>query len=234
MVLNGSVVSTMRWYFLFGYGAPEELVRYGLPSMAVNFYRYISDYGWKGTLTSLAPIAIAIYVLIKSVLGLLNRNGIARTNIGIYFTWWFLALAPVLFLQDHRYPHYVDLALIPMILLAIENLKPRPQIIMASVTIFISLISINLSELTHWTVKRAEMSSSAVQVIQERGSCSRSTWYVTGRNDSAKQLSYTLSLENGPRVICNNPGLQVYYQGASKGDVPTDAQIISTDGIAGL
>lgn len=234
MVLSSSVVSTMRWYFLFGYGAPEELVRYGLPRMAVNFSRYIADYGWKGALTSLAPMSIVLYVIIRSILGLLNRLRLTRTSVGIYFAWWILALAPVLFLQDHRYPHYVDLALIPMILLAIENLKPRTQIIMASFIIFISLVSINLSELTHWTVKRAEMSNSAVRVIKERGSCNSSIWYVTGKNDSAKQLSYTLSLVNGPRVICNNPNLQVYYQGVSMGNIPSNSQIIGTAGISGL
>jgi hypothetical protein len=121
-----------------------------------------------------------------------------------------------------------------MILLAIENLKPRTQIVMASVIIFISLVSINLSEMTHWTVKRAEMSTSAIQIIEERGSCNSKVWYVTGSSDSAKQLSYTLSLENGPRVICNNPSLQVYYQGVSVGDIPRGSQMISTEGIKGL
>lgn len=233
-VLNGSVLSTIRWYYLFGYGAPEELVRYGLPRMAVDYYSYFKDFGTSGLVTSLIPITISIYVLARTILGFFGYGSLKRRDIIVYICWWLLTLAPILFLQDHRYPHYVDLALIPMILLALEKIGQRNQLILTSLLIIVSLFSISLSQQSHWTVNRALISKSAVELIEARQDCSRSIWYVTGQNDAPKQLSYALSLENGPRVICNNPSLQVYYQGMSVGDIPTDSLILNTDGILGL
>lgn len=222
LLLNSSVLSTLRWYLLFGYGAPEELVRYGLPRMAINFTNFIHDYGWQGIVTGFTPVIFSIYAIWR-----------AKQN-WIYVIWWFVALLPVMFLANHRYPHYVDLALVPMILLLLENNTRRTQVILGIFLVFVSLVSINLSEISHWTVLRAVMSESAIKVINSQGYCKSNNWNVMGINDSAKQLSYALSLENGPRVICKNPNLQVYYQGVSVGDIPAGSQIINTTEINGL
>lgn len=198
LVLNGSVLSTLRWYYLFGYGAPEELVRYGLPRMGMNILGFIKDYAWQGIVTAVGPILLGIYALMR----LKGRL--------IYLLWWALALTPVLFLQDHRYPHYLDLALIPLILLALEKLPKYKQLILAGVMIGVSLVSINLSERVHWTTKRSLQAESDAKLIE----CNDKVGvHFTGDIQTMRELSYTFSLENGPRVICDNPTLPVYYQG---------------------
>ena len=221
LIVNGSVLSTLRWYYLFGYGAPEELVRYGLPRLAINLTGFIRDYGWQGIVTSVGPLLLGLYTLVR----LKGR--------WIYLGWWLLALMPVIFLKDHRYPHYVDLALIPAILLLLENQSKRAQLFLSGILIAISLVTINLSASTHWTTKRATQAESAQTVIAARHACDYPSWFVTGAGESELQLSYALSLENGPEVICNRH-IQVYYDGVSQGMAPAGSLIMLTEGITGL
>lgn len=229
LVLNGSVVSTLRWYYLFGFGAPEVMVNYGLPRMFVNVYRFIQDFTWQGFVTASVSLGLGVYVLIRAVIGLWRKTGLTPLAVGIYFTWWLVGIAPVLFLQDHRYPHYVDLSLIPMMLLVLENQTKKAQVFFATILIGVSLISINLSQSSHWTTKRSDMSSRAQTAIIDRGACKHDSWTVTGSGDSPLQLSYALSLSNGPRVICSR-NLEVYYQGMPA-SAPAGSFIFSTTGI---
>jgi hypothetical protein len=221
LVINGSVISTLRWYYLFSYGAPEELVRYGLPRMGLNLVGFMKNYGWQGIVTSIGPLLLGIYAIFR----LKGR--------WIYLLWWGLALAPVLFLQDHRYPHYVDLALIPMILLLLENRSKRSQTLLSAALITISLVTINLSTRTHWTTQRSDISKSAMAAIETRQACEQPSWFITGTGESERQLSYALSLENGPKVICNRE-IQVYYDEVSPGTPTKGSFIMLTDGISGL
>lgn len=225
LVLNLSVFSTIRWYYLFSFGAPEELVRYGLPRLAIDFARYLKDYGWQGLVTSAAPILLGITVLFRAV----KRPRPAL----IYFAWWILALLPVIFLADHRYPHYLDLALVPLILLLLEGRSRRVQIALTTLIISISLVSLNLSEFSHWTTSRSLLSSSAVKFIKTHHACRFDTWYIEGAGDSPTQLSYALSLGNAANVICNRV-IQVYYQKVGEDTAPSDSLHISAQEIIDL
>lgn len=232
MVLNGSVLSTIRWYFLFSYGAAEELVRYGLPRMGLSVTRYLADYGYAGMITLFAPVVLGLFAIIRTVMSLLGKGNLKRLNVSIYFTWWILALAPVLFLQDHRYPHYLDLALIPMVLLVLEGVAKKTQLAVVGLLIVASVFCINLSIRTHWTTKRAVMATSATRKIESGKACQYESWYVVGEGNAPRELSYALSLDNGPKVICNHD-LRVYYEGVNTGDLK-GAFIFETEGVAGL
>ena len=229
LVLNSSVISTIRWYILFGYGAPEELVRYGLPKMMINYLAFIRDFGIIGFLTSIFPTIISLYMLVQLIIKLINKN----INVIIYGFWWVLALLPVLLLQDHRYPHYVDLALIPMLLLILEDKSTKWRVTLSSLLIILSACTIYLSETVHWTTKRAKISESALSQLNQLKACEHNTWSYTGPNDDPKQLSYALSLSNGPSVICNQE-IQVYYQGMTMGELPVNSYMIDTQGIEGI
>lgn len=232
MVLNGSVLSTIRWYFLFSYGAAEELVRYGLPRMGLAVTRYLKGYGYAGIITLFLPVLLGAFAIIRTVISLWEKATLKRLNVSIYFTWWILALAPVLFLQDHRYPHYLDLALIPMILLVLEGVTKKLQLAVAGILIVASLFCINLSIRTHWTTKRSVMATSATEKIGSGRACQYQSWYVVGEGNAPRELSYALSLDNGPKVICNHD-LRVYYEGVNTGDLK-GAFIFETEGITGL
>lgn len=220
LVFNLSVISTLRWYYLFGYGAPEELVRYGLPRMAINLTQFIRDFGPTGLTLVLGSFGFTFLSLVR----LIRRRSLQ------YLLWWLVAILPVVFLQDHRYPHYLDLALIPLFLLVLEGFSRRLQLILTSLLIVISLLSVHLSRQTHWTTIRALMSKRAQTTIASSQACAYPVWFVTGPEPEPRELAYALSLGNGPRVICNRQ-ITLYYQGVAPTPPPAGAFILPTEGI---
>lgn len=205
-VLSPSVFTTIRWYWLFGYGAPELLLLYGLPRFGINFAQYIADFGIPAIVTTLGSLS----------LGLLAFISMLKKRYFIYLFWFIASIFLVMWFPDHRYPHYLDLGLIPLLLILFSPLSSRLRYLLAIVLTVISLSSIYVSILTHWTVKRANLAASEEQTILKSGECQSPTGVtITGSALEVRELSYALSLENGPRVICQNPVLPVYYPGIS-------------------
>ncbi|MFH2085957.1 MAG: hypothetical protein ABII21_04205 [bacterium] len=200
-----NVLSTLRWYILFAFNAPEEWLRYATPHLGINLLQFIRDFGLLGfsiTTLTLSSLLLFLVSLIRSSL----------RKCALYLSWFVLALAPVLFLLDHRYPHYLDLALVPLILLLYHSFRGKWQYLLTAILIVGSVCNIYLSERIHWTTGRAKMASSALSAIDWSSTCPHSAIIFTGPKPFPLELSYTLSLANGPRVICQNPKLGVYYQ----------------------
>lgn len=201
-----NVISTFRWYLLFAYGAAEEWIRYATPSFGVALSRFVQDFGLLGlSVTVFTSLNFTIFVLS------LLRNTLRQTI--LYLAWFILALAPVLFLLNHRYPHYLDLALIPLLLIVYQFIRGRWQYVLTLLLVAASLSTIYLSERVHWTTGRAEMSAQAISTLDWPTICSHDAITFTGDDPFPRELSYTLSLANGVRVLCNNPDLEVSYQG---------------------
>lgn len=210
-VLNLSLVSTLRWYWLFGYGAPEELMRYSGMYLFVNFFRYIRDLGWIAAVSTVVTVSASlIAILIAGKSALFNRP-LSRVQISVYISWFLAGIALVVAYPHHRYPHYLDLALIPLLLLAVTPLKGVWRYLMVLLILLGSWSGINLSASTHWTTGRAKMGARALSFFEAQDLCKYNTLQFVGEGNAAEELSYTLSLENGPRVICDNPRMTTYY-----------------------
>lgn len=203
-VFGGNVISTLRWFLLFGYGTPEEWIRYGLAKGALNINGIVADYGLLGLLNLSATIILLIITLYSFL-----KTG--RTHRPwLYLTWWFLGLAPILFLQNHRYPHYLDLSLIPLLLLTLDSIK-RYQLAIVGVFLVASYTAITISSSSHWTVGRSNISERAITYFAKNQVCNATHLIFAAPAPYPAELGYALSLENGPRVICNNPLLKVEY-----------------------
>ena len=85
-----------------------------------------------------------------------------------------------------------------------------------------SLLSTSLSVDYHWTTNRALMAERARHELDWSTICQHSPIVFTGNGDIPRQYSYTLSLANGPRVICQNEELEVYFAGVDQ-NIPPDA-----------
>ncbi|MFH2019694.1 MAG: hypothetical protein ABII80_03720, partial [bacterium] len=210
-VFGFSLFSTLRWYFFFGYGVPEELLRYGLPRMFVDFSRFILDFGLPALLISVLTIFTSIYSLTISITGIITNKFLTRFKTVIYMFWWVVGISLVAWYPDHRYPHYLDLALIPLLLIVIEASRGYFRYLIALIVFTTSLLTISLSTKAHWTTGRALMVENAAQVLDWVEICQHDQIVFVGPNPEPRELSYSLSLENGPRVFCNNPELEVYY-----------------------
>ena len=116
--LGPSVITNIRWYYLFATNFPEQLVSYGLPRMGINLTQFITDFGASAWIIMISSL-IALFVLIRLI----------QTRRWLYMLWFVIALGPVILLRDHLYPHYLDIALIPFLLLLTQDLKLKPNII---------------------------------------------------------------------------------------------------------
>lgn len=212
LFLGPSVLTNLRWYFLFAANFPEALVNYGLPRMGINITRFISDHGNSALIITIGSSLIATLALTRLFLS-------KRLS---YAIWFVVGLGPVIFLRNHLYPHYLDLALIPFLLLLLQDLKVKHQYIIAAFFIATSLLSIRLSQTHHWTTGRAEIATAALAFYDWDGACKQSNIVFIGEGSTPRELSYALSLANGPRVICKRDDLGVYYQGVDQ-TYPADA-----------
>ncbi len=201
LTLGPSLLTNLRWYYLFAANLPEALVSYGLPRMGINFTQFIHDFGISAWVIMISTGLISLFTFIRLI----------YTRRWLYILWFVVSLGPILLLRDHLYPHYLDLALIPFLLLLTQDLKVKYQYLISLIYILAAIYSIQFSQAHHWTTGRAIMSSSAQTKLDWSEICSHDSVAFVGEGSRPLELSYTLSLENGPRVICQNPALKVYY-----------------------
>lgn len=212
--LGPSVITNIRWYYLFAANFPEQLVSYALPRMGINLTQFIADFGTSAWIIMISSL-IALFVLIRLI----------QTRRWLYMLWFVIALGPVILLRDHLYPHYLDLALIPFLLLLTQDLKLKTQYYIFAIYALTALFSIQFSQVYHWTTGRARMSTNAQSKLDWREICTHESIAFVGEGRQPLELSYTLSIENGPRVICQNNSLKVQYGGTIPGGsfiVPID------------
>jgi hypothetical protein len=221
-VIGPSLLSTIRWYLLFGYGAPEELLRYGLSGFGIRIGQFISDFGVLGLTSILSTFILTIGVIYRVLTSLISHKPFTIKQVMILMTWFILGIILIVWYPDHRYPHYLDLSLIPLLYLVIGDSSARLKYFMFGALTIASVLGIMISERVHWTTGRAKMVESTLQNIDWARICSEDNLVFVGEGNKPLELSYSLSLSNGPRVICHNKALGVYYQGIDK-SWPADA-----------
>lgn len=201
LFIGPSVLTNIRWYFLFAANFPEVLVSYGLPRMGIDILKFIADYGTSALIITLSSGLVAVI-------------GLTRLFVSkrwLYAIWFVAGLGPIILLRDHLYPHYLDLALIPFLLLLFQDVRVKLQYFISALYILTSIYSIQFSEAHHWTTGRAIMTSDALTRYDWGRICASHSVAFVGEGSKPLELSYALSLANGPRVLCDKPSLGVYY-----------------------
>ncbi len=210
LAFGRNVLSTIRWYLLFGFGSPEELMRYATNQGAVDIVKFIRDFGYLGALNIFSTILILMWFLYQLIINF------RESKTWILLTWFVIGLLPVLFLQNHRYPHYLDLSLLPLLLILISGSK-KAQYLITSILFLATFSAIQISIRSHWTTARSEISARARSYFETQKLCQHPAIAFVAPNTESAELSYALSLENGPRVICQNTALRVEYKTDSTG-----------------
>jgi len=210
-----SLISTLRWYYLFTFNFPEELLQFATSPLTIDYYAYVRDFGFLAlinTISSLILTSLSLFYLAKL---LIHKTKHSIFTFFIYISWWLLGIFLIIWFPLHRYPHYLDLALIPFFLMLIKNTKLNLRIFVFILFLISSFTAINISISHHWTTKRAIVSTKVINYFATHKICQHDSIYFIGTDNSPQELSYALSLANGPKIICNNSSLEVYYQGMS-------------------
>lgn len=214
MVLNpASLLATLMWYSLFVLGFPELILQYGLSRGLINWGALIHDIGpWAYPIITFA-LALSTLIIFRIWHTIKDRRDWHWLT---FLVMAFVSLIPVLFLPTHRYPHYLDLAILFVGIWLLRTVhKLTPSLLVFCLLIGLSnYLSIMISVRTHWTVKRAIEARRQTDSILRSGNCNAPGGVVfEGDPSEVREISYALGLANGPRVICHNQSLPVYYQG---------------------
>lgn len=214
-VIGFSLISSLRWYYLFTFNAPEVLLNYSGIQLFVNYWRFVHDLGLAALINALSSLLLAFTTLFILIRSLIKNSPLTRFQILMYFQWWLLGIFLIIWFPDHRYPHYLDLSLPALLIPLYFGLKKFWRYLAFILFLVGAYTGLELSVTTHWTVGRAKMTDSALTYFQTHNLCQHDSLYFVG-DPAARELSYTLSLENGPQVICQKPSLEVYYQGVTE------------------
>jgi hypothetical protein len=220
--LGVRVISTLKIYLSFVLGYYEKIQDYVLPQGMVQYLVDTNPYGYLTVAGSTLSIILVSYALISALISKRLMSGLP------YLLVFALGLVPWLLLPDHIFPHYLDLPMagLALFLIALTNNKTLAAILTVCMVVA-GYGGIKSSEMLHWTVLRARLNTRVVPQLISRGLCDSQQVVLVGDELLARELSYSLSLSNGPRVLCNNPDLQVYY----KGEVIFNATELSLGGL---
>ncbi len=211
VVSVGPTLATMLWYVLFSAGFPEYLLHYGLSRGRINFLQFVQDFGLPAWLIVLSAVIILTLFIVRTISHFKTQT--LRSHL-IYPLLALISLGPVIFLPTHRYPHYLDLFILLVgiyLLKSIKQLSKLGMLLLACVMLG-NLSSIWIESQTHWTIKRALLSSELIKTMSRTQACQNPEGVIfSGDKLSLQEISYAMSIENGPRIICRDPDLKVYY-----------------------
>lgn len=226
-----TTMATIMWYSLFFLGLPEDILNYGLSGGMIDF----------GTFALVSPITKSpIFLGATFLLGYAVYQIIKTIKVREDWNWFIFPLLalinifPILFLPTHRYPHYLDISILFVGIWLLRDLnKVQFKHIIFFVIISLGMLSsIVVERSTHWTVKRSIIASRVEAQLIAKGDCHTISELVfVGPGNEPLEVSYAMSLMNGPRIICNNLDLQVYYLSDQLPSDYGDATVINTRGL---
>ncbi|MEI6690133.1 MAG: hypothetical protein WCL07_00120 [bacterium] len=200
-------LGTFKIYLSFLFGYYEKIQDYVLPSGIRQYLIDTRPFGYLTVAGSLISASTIGYLTINSLL----RRQFVKLQLQ-YLLMFTIGLSPWLLLPDHIFPHYLDLPMAALALLLISLCRSQIVAIILTISLLVANYGgIKSSEILHWTVLRSRLNTAAIPQLINRGLCQSNAIVLSGDNLLAKELSYSLSMSNGPRVLCNNSILQVYY-----------------------
>lgn len=223
LVFGARMIGAGKIYLSFLFGYYEKIQDYVLP---VGIKQYLIDTYPFGYLTILGSLVSIIAITATTCIALAKR-ALSRESLQYLLAVAF-GVAPWLLLPDHIFPHYLDLPMAFFALLLVSLTKKRIILTLIAISLLLANYGgIKSSEILHWTVLRSRLNARIVPDLLTRGLCESSSVVLVGNEALARELSYSLSLSNAPRVLCNNPNLRLYY----KGEAVDNAVELSLDGL---
>lgn len=153
-----NILQNLKWYFLWVVGLPEIIATY--PSIKPDSWiQFMKDFNYGfGILLSFGILLVSIFVI---SFGSLNRNLISKQVVTLV-TIFLIPLCPVLILNGHKYPQYLDLsvlAVFPILAMLTLPLNKNflPKTLLIGSFIVLQILSVRVSEESHWTTHRSEV-----------------------------------------------------------------------------
>lgn len=153
------ILQNLKWYLIWSFGLPEIISTYSSISVG-SLMQFIKDFP-----QSLWILTSFLIFLVSILLALFGKKIVIKSTILISLVFFMIPLLPVLFLQGHRYPQYLDLSMIvflPFLSNLLLEAKFKKVILPLGILSFclLQFVSLQISENTHWTTHRAKVAKS--------------------------------------------------------------------------
>lgn len=212
------ILQNLKWYVIWSFGLPEILSNY--PSLKPNS---LLQFG-KDLPFGYLVLLLFVFMGIISLLLLPTIKRLTKKILILSAAIFLISISPVLVLNQHKYPQYLDLALIGFLpILAwlfyqTTTLKRFLGIMGIVFFIMLQFLSLKLSEQTHWTTNRAK--------IADRYHKDFMRLYPSFPDDTTivfagtKQSTYELSI-----TLAQKYALSVWYPGKVKDVIYTTSEL---------
>lgn len=203
-----AIFQNIKWYILWVFGLPEVLSSY--PSLKPQSLILFSQDFVLGKY-----ILVLFFIVAGCMILLFKGSQLSAKSILLSCSIFFSSIISVLFLKDHRYPHYLDLpllAVIPLIVIVFTKTTSFYKYVgMGGLLAFILLqiFSLKLSETYHWTTHRAKVAENyrGSFLKQYPNITEGSTIIFVGSQKATRELSFALAQKYA---------LMVWYPGKTK------------------
>lgn len=206
------ILQNLKWYIIWSFGLPEILSTY--PSLSLSWLiQFGKDLPFANIVLILTSLLVSLGCNLFFKLKFNKRIVISSLII------FLISLTPVLILQGHRYPQYLDLAFLGFLpILAFifyQSTKLKKFLGFGAILIFIALqfFSLQLSQQTHWTTHRANIAEYYYQNLRklEPKLSNNTTIIFVGTNQAVHEVSLTLAQKYAPLVWFPNKIKKVDY-----------------------
>lgn len=192
------IFQNLKWYIIWSFGLPEVLSTY--PNLRINSLLLFSkDFYFGGLILILGLIFVLTLVIIIIRNFKKNTETKSLKILVSCFLIFLISLLPVLFLHQHKYPQYLDIAFLGLLpVIAYLILSKRKKILIAICILSFSLLqflSIKLSENSHWSTKRSNLVSYYQQKFftQYPDISADSKIILIGQRQALKEVSFAFA-----------------------------------------
>lgn len=210
----------------FVYGWPKDRMVYSVSLVGSHIISNLLKYlQWNLNITglikqsnllayiSLAVLAVLIAIILKALFKI-RKEKINLRIIIFGLLWWLLFLFPVIFFPSHRDPWNLIISsggLAIVLSQLINLLKKSLKVIYLSSYLIVFLLGLNFYNKSHWTVKRAELVKNSFNNILNQ--CQKDDVVIKAESETQlKEIEYSWYYQLGPRVLCKNHQLKVFYE----------------------
>lgn len=151
-----NLIQNLKWYLIWSFGIPEILSTY--PSLKpVSLIQFTKDFPLG------LSLVIFLFLFLITLFFLIIKVRKFPRNMFLYGVFvFFISLSPVLILIGHKYPQYLDLAMLgylPILSFYIVSGFKWKYIVIVCIFSFllVQIFSLRITEKSHWTTHRSNV-----------------------------------------------------------------------------
>lgn len=207
-----NIFQNLKWYMLWSFGLPEILASY--PSLKPGSLIQFS----KDSQFGLVILIFFALLLSLIILRFIVWHKFSLKELLLSAAIFIFSLSPVLVLNNHKYPQYLDLAFLAFLPFIIKAFFPTGisknifSILFVLSFLALQFFSLRLTEITHWTTHRANVAEYYFKSLKKDHPNLKDTRLIFhGTDEAIKQLSFALAIGYGPLVWYPNQLKEVEY-----------------------